>query len=366
MSETFEKLFKFKEDVAKMAIIPVPLNRKEPLGEAVREIMLSPDGKRARLYLEKIRPTCIQFPRGIFILSDGNVTTCCHDPLGRNSLGTVYRNSLKDLWNSAVSNIVHGDLYDMPVCRDCIGSPAASLTSRPEDISAWQKKASGFPDYIQIEIMGACNYGCCISPNIHHYRPVKPDLDAIHRSIIDFIPHVKELNLFNYGEPLLHDGLGDFVGMCRRSSEAVCINIATNGVLLTEQFAKAFIEHRLNRLIVSVHGGPGTDNMLKYSKYGADYDGVLSNLRRLIEIRRDSGSHLPHISLKAILFNWNDNEPDMERFRSDARSLGLLAGQSQDTDNYYWAMNDGDPLLSSCRFRPGSVELQQLKDASEI
>jgi len=365
--QNFEELLKLKEDIAEfgLASLPVPLYRDTPLGKKTRDLMLSPNGKAARLFLNKLRPACVQFPRGIFILSDGSVTTCCKDSLGLNSLGSVYDNSLENLWQTSVSSIVHGDLYELPACRRCIGSASASLTSSPDDIARWRETSSGSPDYIQIEIMGACNYGCCISPDIRNYRTVKPDLAAIYRNIAEFIPRVKELNLFNHGEPLLHDALANFVANCRKSSQTVQINIATNGMLLDEQFAQAFIEHQVDRLIVSVHGGPGTEGMLKYAKYGADYEKVLANLHRLVEMKRRAGSELPRISLKAILFNWNDDESTMERLRCDARSLGLQADLAADADNYYWVLNAADPDISSARFQPGSAALQRLKDAFE-
>lgn len=365
MPDNFEELLQFKEEIAELATLPVPLYDDTPLGQKTLELMLSPKGKSARFYLNKLRPTCILFPRGIFILSDGSVTTCCSDALGRNFLGSIYHTSLKNIWKTSVYNMVHYDLYEMGACKRCIGSGAASLTSSPDDILRWQKRTAGFPDYIQIEIMAACNYGCCISPRLHEYRPVKPDLDTIYRNIAEFIPHVKELNLFNHGEPLLHDGLEGFVEKCRKTSDRVEMTIATNGMLLDEQFARSFIENKVNRLIVSVHGGPGTEGMLKYAKVGADYERVISNLRRLVEMKESMGSQLPRISLKAILFNWNDNDGDMEILRSDAMSLGLRADLSADADNYYWVLNSADPDISSARFKAGSAELQQLKAASE-
>jgi hypothetical protein len=363
----FAELLKYKNALAELNFgsLPVPLYRDTPLGQKTHELMLSANGKAVRSFVEKMRPTCVQFPRGIFILSDGAVTTCCRDSLGLNAIGSVYHDSLEQLWATSISSVVRGDLYDMPACRNCIGTPAASLTSSPEDIARWQESTAGYPDYLQIEIMGACNYACCLSPEIRDYRPVKPDLDAIFSSIAPLIPHLKELNLFNYGEPLLHDGLAKFVGDCRGASSGVAINIATNGMLLNEQFADSFIEHQVSRLIVSVHGGPGTEGMLKYSKVGANYDTVLANLRRLVELKASSGSLLPRISFKAILFNWNDDQETMERFRSDARSLGLRADLAADADNYYWVLNAANPDISSARFTPGSAELQKLQDASE-
>ena len=364
----FAELLKFKHAIAELdlANLPVPLYSDTLLGQKTWEMMLSTNGKAARSFVSKLRPTCVQFPRGIFILSDGSVTTCCRDPRGLNSLGSVYHDSLKELWDTKISSVVQGDLYQMPVCKECIGSDAASLTSSPEELAKWQERLAGFPDYIQIEIMGACNYACCISREMHLYRPVKPDLDAIFCSIVEVIPRVKELNLFNYGEPLLHDGLVKFVRDCREASDTVDMTIATNGMLLNEEYAAAFIENRLTRLIISVHGGPGTEGMLKYSKVGADYDKVMENLRRLVEMRRSLGSLLPRISLKAILFHWNDDESTMERFRADAGSLGLRADLSADADNYYWVLNTAFPEQSSLRFTPDSAELQQLQDASEL
>jgi hypothetical protein len=108
--------------------------------------------------------------------------------------------------------------------------------------------------------------------------------------------------------------------------------------------------------------------MLKYSLYGADYDKVIENIRLLLEMRNRSGSSYPKVQLKAILFNWNDSDEAMNKFRADAKSLGLIAADTRDADRYYWVL-DGDRSASdrfSKRFLPGSPELQQLIDANEI
>ena len=117
-----------------------------------------------------------------------------------------------------------------------------------------------------------------------------------------------------------------------------------------------------------MHGGPGTEDMLKYSRYGADYDRVLENVRRLLAMRNAAGATYPKVQLKAILFNWNDTDEAMDRFRADARSLGLVASPARDTDKYYWVLDGNPDALErrSLRFTRGSAVLQRLIDANEL
>ena len=357
-----------EEELNRLASLATPLYASSEAGDFARKIMLSPNGARIRSLLKNCRPVCKLFPEGIFILSDGSVTTCCNDAMGANRFDSIYENPMHDIWNRHIPRIVQGDLYDMPACRGCIGSHAASITSGEEELHNWHAWPAKYPTYIQIEIMGTCNYGCCISRDLHRHREVKPDLDKIFDNIRDFLPHIKQLNLFNYGEPLLNDGFLAFLHKCRSAAPTLILNLATNGMLLDEKHAERFIDDSLDYAIVSVHGGPGTEGMLKYSGYGADYDKVIANVKRLLEKRRLSGKSHPKIQLKAILFNWNDSDAAMDRFRADARDLGLTATTSRDADKYYWVLDadrSGTQRFSQ-RFYPGSPELQRLIDAQEF
>ena len=367
-SSLFNSLSGNKEELNYLATLGSPLYSTSETGSFAKSIMLSSNGTSIRSLLSNYKPVCKLFPEGIFILSDGSVTTCCNDPLGGNRFDSIYQNSMHTIWKQHIPRIIQGDLYDLKVCRDCIGSQPASITSTPAERDKWHAWPAKFPTYIQIEIMGTCNYGCCISRDIHHVRTVKPDLAKIFDNIKDFLPNITQLNLFNYGEPLLNDGFLDFIHECRDASPSIVLNLATNGMLLDSKHASAFIKDRMDYVIVSVHGGPGTNNMLKYSKFGADYDKVIENVRRLLEMRNRYGRSWPKVQLKAILFNWNDSDEAMNKFRADAKSLGLVAACSRDVDRYYWVL-DGDPTAShrfSKRFIQGSPELQRLIDSKEL
>ena len=74
------------------------------------------------------------------------------------------------------------------------------------------------------------------------------------------------------------------------------------------------------------------------------------------------------VSLRAILFNWNDSEECMDWFRRDARALGLVAsGMDYSVDNYHWILdqNCGGGPLSSRKYTPGSDALANLIEKKE-
>jgi glycosyltransferase involved in cell wall biosynthesis/MoaA/NifB/PqqE/SkfB family radical SAM enzyme len=348
-----------------------PLFADHHTGKLVKQIMLSPHGKTIRGALPKFQPYCLHyFPQMMVnILSDGSVTTCCFDAYGHNRFGSIYEKQLSEIWENDLPRVMYGDFYEYKRCLQCIGLVGwAPLVNEKGKREEWLQGVNIPPNEIQIEITSACNYACisCPSSALRQQRPAYLDLDRTFDNIRSILKKTRKLNLYNYGEPLLHKGFSQFVRRCRAESENLILEMASNGMLLNEQISSAIIESRVNRIIVSVHGGPGTENMLKYSAHGADYDRVLENIRQLMQLRREYGVSLPKISLRVILFNWNDNDKDMDRFRHDAKALGLSATWGHyDTDNYHWILDSGVQFASK-RFCQGSYDLQVLTESREF
>jgi MoaA/NifB/PqqE/SkfB family radical SAM enzyme len=263
---------------------------------------------------------------------------------------------------------LENNLYTLEQCKNCIGLiPVARIIRRGTE--AGERFRNQNPDYpakIQIEPVSACNYECDGCQGGDKTRPVhRIQFDRIFENIRSALPYVQELIPFNNGEPLLHEGLCGFIAKCREAAPEIVITLSTNGMLLDEETAECFVANRVNAIIVSVHGGPGTENLRKYSVHG-DYDKVLSNVKRLLEIRRTKKAEYPKVILRAVLFNWNDSDELMERFRADARALGL--GTSYHGDRYEWRLDyEGvDHPRSSKRFYSGSEDTKILVKNSEI
>jgi radical SAM protein with 4Fe4S-binding SPASM domain len=328
------------------------------LRRMIKPLMLSKYGNIIRNIIPTLRPWCMMFPRIIVILSDGSVTTCCFDPYGRNRLGSVYEKDITEIWNTKIKDMTREGLYELPRCRECIGSQVVSLLSKKRDYLEWQNYVHRYPQCIQLEVTGRCNYGCCCANELYKHRKnneTKLDLNRTFENIKSFFPKITTLNLSSVGESLLHEGFCDFVKKCRKESDSLVMMLATNGLLMDEKIARCLIEEKVYRVNISIHGGPGTENMLKYSKYGADYNKVLANIKRLTELRRVYKSNLPYIAIKTILFNWNDSDDLMDTLRRDAKAVGV--------DRISWTLDCGSGYLprSSKRFTPGSNALRELQ-----
>ena len=122
------------------------------------------------------------------------------------------------------------------------------------------------PFSIQIDICSACNLKC----NFCFHS----DLEAIKRAgvsfgymsyelfvhIIDDMKRhwagkkVKKLRLFKVGEPLLNPHVCEMVRYAKEANVAECIEITTNGTLLTHDLSQGLIDAGLDILNISING----------------------------------------------------------------------------------------------------------------
>jgi len=330
------------------------------LEKLFKPLMLSRYGNTIREFFPVLKPSCWFFPRMPVILCDGDVTTCCHDPFGHNVLGSVYDKDISEIWNNKVRKIVTTQgLYSLNECKTCLGTWRASMFSRKTKYINWRDSVYRYPNTIQIEVMGKCNYGCCCANKLYKYRKnkeTKLDLNKIFKNIKSFLPKIEWLYLYNYGEPLLHDHFCEFTQKCREESDSLGLRLATNGIFMNEDICRCLITQKVNCVSIGIHGGPGTENMLKYSKYGADYDKVLANIKILTDLRKEYSSELPYVEIRAVLFAWNDSDEMIDRLRQDVKAAGV--------DRIDWALDyhTGEYAQSSKRFTLDNNELKKLRE----
>jgi len=314
------------------------------------------------------KTTCNEITNRFIMLSDGSVTTCCIDAYGANSYGNLHDMTIEDCVKSKKYQQLTTDLQSSSQCKIC-----RYLNLNPTEVEIEEYKDSlkrGFKG-IQIEITAKCNYACsgCPSNYLHKKRETMPDLDKIYDNIAPILPKIEYINCYNYGEPLLNPKFIDFLLKCRKQNAKLKIGISTNGMLLTKEKSEKIVEAKVDWVLVSLHGAPNTENMLKYAQQGADYEKILENIKVLKEIRDLSGANFPKISMRAILFEWNDTDELMEQFRQDAKKTGITNVNNglTDEDNYHWILDAASPSeRSSKRFLEGNDEFNRLKDRKEL
>jgi MoaA/NifB/PqqE/SkfB family radical SAM enzyme len=230
----------------------------------------------------------------------------------------------------------------------------AMRTRNARLIEGFHQRVHPFPASLVIEPISICNYACC---GCHAglgdlKRGGLLDMGTLNDHVLPVIPDVRQVRLYNYGEPFLHPHIIDIIGSIRRKNRALNLHISTNGQLMTKEIAEGLVDAQVNYLIVSVHGGPTQEGLLKYSRRGPEIDVITANIDYLVKLKKRKGKRLPWIFLKAILFKWNDSEEEMEAFLELGKTLGVdFAG---------WGANSSDPALSSTRVAPGTQPYQDL------
>lgn len=319
-------------------------------------------------FFSKPKPTCIEIANRFIMLSDSSTTTCCLDSHGKNSYGNLQKMSIENCVNSKKFKKLTNNLYSSKLCRNC-----KYLNSNPtsKEIQEYKDNLNKGFKGAQIEIAAKCNYACldCASNYLHKRREPMPDLDKVFENIKAILPNLEYINCYNYGEPFINPKFINFIEKCRSVNSKLIIGISTNGMLLTREKAQSLVDNQVDWVLFSLHGGPGTENMLKYAQRGADYEKVLENIKQLKEIRDARNSSVPKISIRAILFNWNDTDELMEQFRNDVKKIGITNVNNgvSNEDNYHWILDGASPSeRSSQRFICGNKEYHWLKDRKEL
>jgi hypothetical protein len=93
---------------------------------------------------------------------------------------------------------------------------------------------------------------------------------------------------------------------------------------------------------------------MNYARRGPKLDVIIKNIKYLVSYKKKVHAGLPWIFLKALLFDWNDSEEEMEDFLRLGKTLGV--------DFTGWDINRGDPRRSSKRVAPGTSAFQSLVD----
>lgn len=318
-------------------------------------------------------PTCWEITNRFFVLSDGSVTTCCMDGLGANTYGNINIDiSIDESLKSEKFKKLTNNLLSSPICVNCPFKKSNPTKSEVREYKANLKKG---PEGAQLEVAGRCNYACdqCFANVLPEKRDPMPDLDVMFKWIEPTLAKLKYINCFNFGEPFLNPKFPDFLLKCRNANKNLSIGISTNGMLLTQEKAKKVVEAKVSWMMFSLHGAPGTENMLKYSNQGADYEKVLKNIKMLKDVRDSQGLEYPKIIIRAILFNWNDSDELMDKFRADMNSIGIQAAKSQagintlSEDHYHWILDASSPCeRSSQRFFKGNELCKELINRNEF
>jgi MoaA/NifB/PqqE/SkfB family radical SAM enzyme len=125
------------------------------------------------------------------------------------------------------------------------------------------------------------------------------------------------LNLYNWGEPLLHKQTPEFIQYAK--SKGILVALSTNlSINLSDEYIFSLVRSGLDNLIVSLDGAT-EDSYVKYRR-GGDFTLVWENIRRIQSVKRSLGTNTPIITWQFLVFQHNEHE--IETVKSNYKIWG--------------------------------------------
>ena len=171
-----------------------------------------------------------------------------------------------------------------------------------------------FPLYLQVELHQICNLRCEMCPiTVPEARAKYITDDHLSWELYEKIILEAEkydcpsLNPQGTNEPLLYQNLEDHIKFAKKHG-FIDIMMNTNATLLSEERSKKILEAGLTRLRFSLDAA--TKETFEKIRIGADYESVMKNIERFVELRNQEGYKLPVVGVNFVKMKVNEHETD--------------------------------------------------------
>jgi len=173
------------------------------------------------------------------------------------------------------------------------------------------------PRSIQIECTTRCNLKCRMC-EISYWTEKGGDLklDGLRR-MIEHLPKLKRVDLTGIGEALMNRGFFDALELLK--SRGVYITLNDNFTLMTEKAARRVVELGVDQLFLSLDGA--TKATYERIRVGANFDKVVANTRRLIQIKQELRKKRPEVKVNTVVCA--DNYRELPAIIELAHDLGV-------------------------------------------
>jgi organic radical activating enzyme len=182
-------------------------------------------------------------------------------------------------------------------------------------------KISSYPVSLCLDAASACPLHCpfCIHGKPSSSRPFSILKWDLFEPLIDELgPYLFQVDLFNWGEPLVNQNLLKMIALLK--SHEVSIRLSTSLALpLSKDFLERLILSGIDYLIVSIDGM----SFKTYETYrvGGDFHLAMSNLEELAKLKRRLKADKPRLEWQYLVFSFNEHElPQASRH---ARKIGV-------------------------------------------
>jgi radical SAM protein with 4Fe4S-binding SPASM domain len=197
--------------------------------------------------------------------------------------------------------------------RRFFAARGALVVPPPELMRYLSETPAGGPETGMIEPTNLCNLACPTCPTGTGKVPPLPamPLDRFDRILGDLAPRMRNLALWNYGEPLLNRDLPTMIARAKAAGVKV-VKVSSNVHFLDGPRGLALLESGLDVLILSVDGA-SQETYGTFRKEG-DFARVSGAVAWLCAEKKRRKLDRPRIELQFIAMRHNEHElPEMRR-----------------------------------------------------
>src|SRR5688572_4732889 len=140
------------------------------------------------------------------------------------------------------------------------------------------------------------------------------------RTMLDHLPRLRRVDLTGIGEALMNRGF--FKALKLLKSRGLYVTLNDNFTMMTEEAARRIIELGVNQIFISLDGA--TKQTYEQIRVGANFEKVIGNARRLVQIKKEMGKKRPEVKVNAVVSSDNYREiPDIVDLADDL-GIGMV------------------------------------------
>lgn len=210
-----------------------------------------------------------------------------------------------------------GAVVETHALRKLFTEHGAIVVPPPELMRYLSELPAGGPTTGMIEPTNLCNLACPTCPTGTGKIPPLPamSLARFEDVLAPLAPRMRNLALWNYGEPLLNRDLPKMIAHAKKSGVEV-VKVSSNVHFLDGARGRALLESGLDVLILSVDGASQA-TYATFRKDG-DFTKVASAVAWLCAEKKRLGLSRPRIELQFIAMRHNEHElPEMRRLAKE-------------------------------------------------
>lgn len=183
-----------------------------------------------------------------------------------------------------------------------IFDPQLKVRANADRVIEFIQTGNTAPVLVEVDPSNACNHACnfCLSSYIHFekykgtetFSRAQMPRDMLMSLCKDFVEMgVRAINWTGGGEPTLNRHLKDAIQYC--GSHGIKMGMFTNGTLFDKWDMFDTLVDNMTWVRISVDAGtPSTYNGIRRARGKQDWDGMVRNLNKLIEVNKSKGNKI--------------------------------------------------------------------------